>query len=119
MDGRGLLGRDRDLDLEDLRPRGMLKKSCSFWRVPDGLGVAGAGGELRTTGGRLEALGVDGVMVVLVVLVVEDSGRDWMREGGLEGSLAVLGGRRDFGLGGGSGASFFDRERDRDLVRKL
>lgn len=112
----GLLGLDRDLDREVLfRERGIPKRSCSFWRAAEGFGVVGLDDDDGSTGAGVAgcvflALGVAGVTVVLVAVVVEDSGREGMREAGFAPGM---------GVGFCSGGSCFDRERDRDLVRKL
>lgn len=69
-------------------------------------GSTGAG----VAGSVFLALGVAGVTVVFVAVVVEERGREGIREAGFAPGMAV---------GFCSGGSCFDRERDRDLVRKL
>lgn len=71
----------------------MPKRVWIFCRVEECLGVGGVGGResafavaVRTgieDGGRFLARGVAGVMVVLVAVVVEESGRDCTRVVGL------------------------------------
>lgn len=90
LTGAGLLGRDRDLDLDDDSRSGMVKMSENFLRV-EVLGVEGCefewpledldvedpsvGGGAAVCG-LFCAFGVPGVIVVLVAVVVEERGRD-------------------------------------------
>lgn len=140
--GLGGLEREHERD-EALRPSGMPNRSCSTWRAPDALGVVGREADAAAAGrglgsrcgfavggrGVLSAL-ADGVFLglgvadgVMVVLVVDDSGREGMREAGFDAGFAFRGVGVRWGMvledGRGAGCSFFDRERDRERVRKL
>jgi hypothetical protein len=57
------------------------------------------------------------------VLVVDESGREGMRDAGFDAGFVLRGVGVRLGIvledGRGVGCSFFDRERDRERVRKL
>jgi len=104
-DGWGLFGRERERDLDDLRRASGIPKRFWSFLVADVLGVDGTDVEgcvfSRTlddavevvvvvgVGGSLRALGFAGVAVELVAVVVEERGRDGIRDVGLV-PLAVL-----------------------------
>lgn len=143
----GLGGREREHERDEaLRPRGMPNRSCSTCRAPDALGVVGREAAVAAGAAVVAALGsrcvfVDGRGVlsapmagvgflgfgvadgVTVVLVVDDSGREGMREAGLDAGLGFRGVGARAGMvvdgGRGAGCSCFDLERDLERVRKL
>jgi hypothetical protein len=75
--------------------RGMPKRLCSVFRVPECFGVeglvGGRGGSAGRgiAGGRCLGRGVPGITVVFVAVVVEDKGLDGIREVGLEAKPMV------------------------------
>lgn len=96
-----------------------------------GSGWEGGGGTGSADGGRRLAFGVEGVTVEFVAVVVEERGREGIRDAGFVPLAALDGGA---GLGRvsmlslrmrsrafvvSSTMSSFDRERDRERVRKL
>lgn len=142
-EGWGLLGRDRDLDRDERRrASGIPKRLCIVFLVTEDLGVVGreedgaafsricccVGATLGV--GSAEA-GRLGVAVELVVDVVDERGREGIRDAGLEplGVPGVVSGFRRWsrlarcmrsGLEESeSWCSCFDRERDLERVRKL
>lgn len=116
--------------------RAMPKMVCNFLRGAGAFAVLGLGVESfgigipDADGGRCLARGVVGVMVALVAVVVDDSGRDGMRVTGFEGPDCPMlsdrvwplcdGGRPGIGslrsTGGGVSRPVRERERDRERV---
>lgn len=142
--GLGGLEREHERD-EAFRPRGMPNRSCNTCRAPDAFGVVGREADdgaaaVDVFGSRCTFVAVDGRGVlsalakgvflgfgvadgVMVVLVVDDNGREGMRDAGFDAGLVLRGVGVRLGMvlevGRGVGCSFFDRERDRERVRKL
>ena len=70
--------------------RGKPKRLCRVLRAPECFGVVGLderGGGMGMIDGRFRGRGVAGVTVVLVAVVVDDKGREGIRDEGLEGPM--------------------------------